>query len=56
MPTYKVLDDKNLEVTETIESIKVVNKKELEDLRIVVVSTYNTKVAEIDEMLAQWTT
>lgn len=54
MPTYKVLDNKHLEITETIESVRVVNKKALEDERKVVVDTHDIRIAEIDEMLIQW--
>ncbi len=54
MKTYTVLDNKNLAVIETVENRKVVNKKELEDERLRLTEEYNTRIAEIDEMLSHF--
>ncbi|KKK91504.1 hypothetical protein LCGC14_2712290 [marine sediment metagenome] len=51
---YKLTDNKHLTVTETKEIVTVYNKKVLEDERALLVSNYNTRIAEIDEMLEQW--
>ena len=55
--TYKLLDNKHLKVTKTIESVTVHNKKELEDEQTALQEANDigaTKVAEIDFMLAKF--
>ena len=55
--TYKLLDNKHLEVTETIESVTVHNKKELEDARADLQEANGigaARIAEIDFMLARF--
>ena len=55
--TYKLLDNKHLEVTKTIESVTVHNKKELEDEQTALQEANDisaARVAEIDFMLAKF--
>ncbi len=55
--TYKLLDNKHLEVTETIESVTAHNKKELEDEQTALQEANDisaARVAEIDFMLAKF--
>jgi len=52
--TYVQLDNKNLEVTEIIEDVYVVNKKALEVEKIDLENRLGNRVAEIDEMLAEF--
>ncbi len=55
--TYKLLDNKHLEVTETIESVTVHNKKELEDGQTALQEANDigaARIAEIDFMLTKF--
>ncbi len=55
--TYKLLDNKHLEVTETVESVAVYNKKALKDEQIALQEADDigaVRAAEIDFMLAKF--
>ncbi len=52
--TYTVLDNKNIAIIETVENRRVVNKKELEDERLRLTKASDERIAEIDEILAQF--